>query len=87
MSACDQNISVNASTTTCGFADSVFAAYAEVVQANGGPVSTDVTATSGTTGQTYNDYCAYNSSDQIVECSHGTDLIQFPEWAASVYNG
>jgi hypothetical protein len=87
MSACDQNISVNASTTTCGFADSVFASYAQVVQANGGPLSTDVTATSGTTGQTYDDYCAYNSSDQIVECSHGTDLIQFPEWAASVYNG
>jgi hypothetical protein len=87
MSACDQNISVNASTTTCGFADSVFAAYAEVVQANGGPLSTDVTATSGTTGTTYDDYCAYNSSDQIVECSHGTDLIQFPEWAAAVYNG
>jgi hypothetical protein len=87
LSACDQNISVNASTTTCQFADAVFAAYAAAVQGNGGPMSTTVTASSSTTGQTYQDYCAYNSTNQIVECSHGTDLIQFPEWAAAVYNG
>jgi len=30
---------------------------------------------------------ASNSSTQIVLWSHGTDLIQFPEWAAAVYNG
>ncbi len=87
LASCDQNISVNASTTTCGFADAVFAQYADAVQENGGPVSTTVTATSAATGDTYNDYCAYNSTNQLVQCSHGTDLIEFPEWAAAVYNG
>jgi hypothetical protein len=84
-SSCDQNISVDASTTTCGFADSVFAAYASQVQAEGEPLSTTVSASSATTGQTYQDYCAYDSSSGMVSCSHGTDLIQFPEWAAAAY--
>jgi hypothetical protein len=87
LTACDQNISVNAATTSCQFADSVFAGYASIDQANGGPVSTDVTATSAATGGTYTDDCQYNASTQIVLCSHGTDLIQFPEWAAEVYDG
>jgi hypothetical protein len=86
-SNCDQNISVDASTTTCQFADSVFAAYAAAVQGNGGPLSTTVTASSETTGQTYNDFCDYDSSTGIVSCSHGTDQIQFPEWAAADFNG
>ena len=86
LSACDQNISVN-SDTSCAFADIVFAGYANAVQQSGGPLSTDVIATSPVTGATYSDNCEYNSSTQIVLCSHGTDLIQFPEWAAAVYNG
>ena len=86
LSACDQNISVN-SDTSCAFADIVFAGYANAVQQSDGPLSTDVIATSPVTGATYSDNCEYNSSTQIVLCSHGTDLIQFPEWAAAVYNG
>jgi hypothetical protein len=84
LSACDQNISVN-SATTCPFADNVFAAYASVVQ-DSGPTSADVTASSPATGQTYTDNCQYNAENGLVLCSHGTDLVQFPEWAASVYN-
>lgn len=87
LTACDQNISVNSSTTSCAFADNVFAQYANAVQQAGGPLSTDVTATSPVTGASYSDSCQYNSSTQIVLCSHGSDLIQFPEWAAAVYNG
>ena len=86
LTACDQNISVN-SATSCAFADNVFAQYASAVQAASGPLSTDVTAASPATGATYTDNCQFNSSTQIVLCSHGTDLIQFPEWAAAVYNG
>ena len=86
LTACDQNISVN-SSTSCSFADNVFAQYANAVQQASGPLSTYVTATSPVTGATYSDSCQYNSSTQIVLCSHGSDLIQFPEWAAAVYNG
>jgi hypothetical protein len=87
LSACDQNISINASTTSCAFADNVFTQYANAVQQAGGQLSTDVTATSPVTRATYTDSCQYNSSTQIVLCSHGSDLIQFPEWAAAAYNG
>jgi hypothetical protein len=86
LTACDQNISVN-SATSCAFANNVFAGYANAVQQSGGPISTDVTATSPVTGDTYTDNCQYNASTQIVLCSHGTDLVQFPEWAAAVYDG
>jgi hypothetical protein len=86
MSACDQNISVNADTS-CSFADIVFSQYANVVQANGGPTSAEVTATSPVTGSTYTDSCQYTASNGTVSCSHGTDLIQFPESAAAVYDG
>jgi hypothetical protein len=85
LTACDQNISVDAATTSCAFADSLFAGYASIVQANGGPLSADVTATSSATGVTYTDSCEYDPSTQIVDCSHGTDLTQFPEWAAAAY--
>ena len=86
LTSCDQNISVN-SATTCPFANNVFAQYASAVQQSGGPISTDVTATSPATGATYVDNCQFNSSTQIVLCSHGSDLIQFPEWSAAVYTG
>jgi hypothetical protein len=86
LTSCDQNISVN-SDTSCSFADNVFAQYASAVQASGGPLSTVVTATSQVTGATYSDSCQYNAATQIVLCSHGSDLIQFPEWAAAVYHG
>jgi hypothetical protein len=86
LTACDQNISVN-SSTSCAFANNVFAQYASAVQQASGPLSTDVTASSPVTGATYTDSCQYNSSTQIVLCSHGSDLVQFPEWAAAVYNG
>ncbi len=84
LTACDQNISVN-SSTSCTFADSVFAQYAQDVQAGGGPGSYAVYASSTSTGQTYTDTCNYNPANQIVLCSHGSDLIQFPYWAAEVY--
>ena len=84
LTACDQNISVN-SSTTCAFADNVFTGYAQGVQQAGGPGSYNVYAYSPTTGQYYTDTCNYNPTDQIVLCSHGSDLIQFPYWAASVY--
>jgi hypothetical protein len=51
------------------------------------PALTEVTATSPTTGGSYIDDCQNNESTQVVLCSHGKDLIQFPEWAAAVYNG
>jgi hypothetical protein len=84
LTACDQNISVN-SATSCSFADNVFTGYAQEVQQNGGPASYDVYAYSPVTGQGYDDTCTYNPANQIVLCSHGSDLIQFPYWAAEVY--
>jgi hypothetical protein len=80
----DPNISINGSTS-CGFANAVFAQYAVDVQ-QGGAGSYDVVATSPSTGAGYTDNCQLNSTTQIVDCSHGSDLIQFPEWAAAVYN-
>lgn len=84
LTACDQNISVN-SNTSCSFADSVFTMYAQAVQMAGGPSSQAVDAYSSATGQSYTDNCQYNPTTQIVLCSHGSDLIQFPYWAAEVY--
>lgn len=84
MTGCDQNISVN-SSTSCQFADNVFYQYAQDVQQAGGPGSYYVYAYSPVTGQDYTDTCNYNPTDQIVLCSHGSDLIQFPYWAAEVY--
>ena len=83
LAACDQNISVNGSTS-CPFADNVFNQYAIAVQETG-TGSYDVSAYSPATGQTYTDDCQLNSQTQIVDCSHGGDLVQFPEWAAGAY--
>lgn len=83
--ACDQNISVN-SATSCAFADRVFSHYAQDVQYGGGPGTYTVYAYSPATGQHYYDTCSYNPQNQLVLCSHGSDLIQFPYWAASVYH-
>jgi hypothetical protein len=80
----DPNISINGSTS-CGFADTVFAQYATDVQ-QGGASSYDVYATSAATGTSYTDSCQLNSTTQIVDCSHGSDLVQFPEWAAAVFS-
>lgn len=44
-----------------------------------------VYAYSPATGQSYFDTCNYNPANQIVLCSHGSDLIQFPYWAAEIY--
>jgi hypothetical protein len=84
LTACDQNISVN-SNTSCPFADNVFAQYAQDVQQAGAPGSDVVYAYSPATGQSYPETCNYNPANQIVLCSHGSDLIQFPYWAAEVY--
>ena len=84
LTACDQNISVN-SNTSCPFADNVFYAYAQDVQQAGAPGSYVVAAYSPSSGQSYNDTCNYNPTNQIVLCSHGPDLTQFPYWAAAVY--
>ncbi len=84
LTACDQNISVN-SNTSCTFADNVFAQYAQYVQQAGGPGSYYVPAFSSATNQTYTETCNYSPANQIVLCSHGSDLIQFPYWAAEVY--
>jgi hypothetical protein len=84
LTSCDQNISIN-SATTCAFADNVFYQYAQDVQQAGGPGSYFVYAYSPATGQSYNDSCNNNPTNQIVLCSHGSDLIQFPYWAAEVY--
>lgn len=84
LTACDQNVSVN-SATSCSFADNVFTGYAQDVQQNGGPASYVVYAYSPVTGQGYDDTCTYNPANQIVLCSHGSDLVQFPYWAAEVY--
>jgi hypothetical protein len=71
--------------TSCGFADAVFAQHAADVQ-QGGASSYEVFATSPTTRGSYTDDCQFNATTQILDCSHGSDLIQFPEWAAAVYN-
>ncbi len=83
LTACDQNISVN-SNTSCPFADNVFNEYSIDAQQEGAG-SYEVDAYSPATGQTYNDSCQLDSETQIVDCSHGSDLVQFPEWAAAVY--
>jgi hypothetical protein len=67
------------------FADNVFAQYAQDVQQAGAPGSDVVYAYSPATGQSYPETCNYNPANQIVLCSHGSDLIQFPYWAAEVY--
>ena len=84
LTSCDQNISVN-SATSCQFADNVFYQYAQDVQQAGGPGSYIVDAYSPVTAQDYDDTCSYNPANQIVLCSHGSDLVQFPYWAAEVY--
>jgi hypothetical protein len=81
--SCDQNIQGNTSTS-CSFADSVFGAYARDVQGRGAG-SYDVEAFSSATGNDYTDTCSYNTATGLVDCSHGSDLVQFPEWAAAVY--
>ena len=85
LAACDQNISVN-SATSCPFAANVFYQYAQDVQSGGGPGTYTVYVYSPATGQNYNDTCSYNPANQIVSCSHGSDLIQFPYYAAEVYH-
>jgi hypothetical protein len=84
LTACDQNISVN-SNTSCPFADNVFNEYAIDTQSAGGPGSYTVFAYSPDNGQGFTDNCNYNPANQIVLCSHGSDLVQFPYWAAQVY--
>ena len=69
LTACDQNISVN-SATSCSFADNVFNEYAIAAQ-GAGAGSYPVYAYSPSTGQWYTDNCNYNTSTQIVLCSHG----------------
>jgi hypothetical protein len=44
------------------------------------PLSNQRQSVSRATGRVYTDICGYNASTQIVLCSHGTDLIEFPEW-------
>lgn len=80
LTSCGQSVSVN-SDTSCPFAVNLFTEYALAV-ANGAPFSTDVTAASPVTGDTYTDSCQYEASSGMVSCSHGTDLVQFPESAA-----
>ena len=83
LTPCDQNISVN-SATSCSFANNVFNGYAIEAQ-SAGAGSYPVYAYSPDTGQSYTDTCNYNPANQIVLCSHGSDLVQFPYWAAAVY--
>jgi hypothetical protein len=84
LTACDQNISVN-SNTSCPFADNVFNQYAVAAQSAGAPGSYPVYAYSPDTGQSFTENCNYNVTNQLVLCSHGSDLVQFPYWAAQVY--
>ena len=65
------------SQTSCAFAQNVVAQYTQQAQRAGAPSSTDVYAYSPVTGQSYTDSCSYNSSTDIVSCSHGSDLVQF----------
>jgi hypothetical protein len=82
--ACDQNITAGPSTT-CGFADAVFKAYAAIDQATGTPQhSVDVEAKSPTTGETYTMTCVWDGVN--VQCTGGNDArVAFPEKAARVY--
>lgn len=84
LTACDQNISVN-SQTSCAVADAVFSRYAQGVHSSGARGATVVTAASASSGQSVQATCNYNSASQVVLCSHGSDMIQFPYWAAQVY--
>ncbi len=81
---CYQNIDANA-YTSCPFAYNIFYQYAMRVQRIGAPGSFGVTAYSPTTKLDYNDSCKYTASNQLVVCSHGSDLIEFPYRAAAVY--
>jgi hypothetical protein len=44
-----------------------------------------VYAYSPATRQSYSERCNYTPANQIVHCSHGSDLIEFNYWAAEVY--
>jgi hypothetical protein len=79
--ACTQSISVN-SRTSCPFADNVFHLYALDVRRAGAPGTHVVYAYSPVTRQSYHDTCDYDPANQLVRCSHGSDLIQFPYRAA-----
>jgi hypothetical protein len=82
--ACDQNISA-ATGTTCGFANSVFKAYADAIGGSRSPSSSiPVQATSPATGEPYSMTCDFDGEG--VVCTGGNDArVTFPEWAAAVY--
>jgi hypothetical protein len=73
--SCGGSISIN-DHTSCQFAQNVVDQYMSEVGA-GSPESLDVYAYSPVTGQNYTDTCTYTSSNDMVSCSHGSDLIQF----------
>jgi hypothetical protein len=73
--SCGSGISIN-SNTSCQFAQNVVDDYMSEAEA-GSPGSLAVQAYSPVTGKNYTDTCTYTSSNGMVSCSHGSDLIQF----------
>ncbi len=80
LTACAQNpnVFILAPHTSCGFAINIYNAYKSQAQQNGGPGSFQVTADSPATGGSFTDTCDYDSSGQLVTCSHGNgEEVQF----------
>jgi hypothetical protein len=82
---CDQNIAVGPHTS-CGFANNVFEAYAQVLTSGATSAPESVAATSPSTGKTYSLNCSV-AGGGIVTCNTASGAeVTFPHWAARVYN-
>lgn len=77
--ACDPNISVETGTTTCAFAQNVFYEYWTSGR------SSDVSAYSPVTGQTYATQCS-NSGGQIGCTTTSGAEVRFPQSAVDAYD-
>ena len=83
LTACDQNISVNA-VTSCPFADNVFRSYWQNYTANGAQASAVVSAYSSVTKKAYTMTCT--SDGTTVTCTGGNNaFVTFPISAVEAY--
>jgi hypothetical protein len=83
LTACDQNISVNA-VTSCPFAENVFKSYWQNYKANGAQASAVVSAYSPVTSKAYTMTCT--SDGTTVSCTGGINsFVTFPISAVQAY--
>jgi Protein of unknown function (DUF3761) len=82
--SCDQNIRVGPATT-CGFADTVFRAFAQDISGEGdGASDHTVRASSEATGKTYTMVCRTHEATTLCTGGHAA-RVRFPLSAAEIY--